>query len=111
MLGYIFLAIAIVTEVVATTFLKFTSGDNPELVGVRHRRGRLPRLVRRAVAVADPRRPAGRRLRDLVGGRRRGDRADLVGVLQGVAHLGADRRHRARHRSASACSSSAARHA
>lgn len=30
MLGYIFLAIAIVTEVVATTFLKFTSGDNPK---------------------------------------------------------------------------------
>lgn len=29
MLGYIFLAVAIVTEVIATTFLKFTSGDNP----------------------------------------------------------------------------------
>ncbi len=28
MLGYIFLAIAIVTEVIATTFLKFTSGEN-----------------------------------------------------------------------------------
>ena len=28
MLGYLFLAIAIVTEVIATTFLKFTSGEN-----------------------------------------------------------------------------------
>jgi small multidrug resistance pump len=28
-MGYIFLAIAIVTEVIATTFLKFTSGANP----------------------------------------------------------------------------------
>ncbi len=28
MLGYLFLAIAIVTEVVATTFLKFTSGED-----------------------------------------------------------------------------------
>ena len=28
MLGYVFLAIAIVTEVVATTFLKFTSGED-----------------------------------------------------------------------------------
>ncbi|WP_223694780.1 DMT family transporter [Leifsonia poae] len=27
--GYLFLGIAIATEVVATTFLKFTSGDNP----------------------------------------------------------------------------------
>ena len=27
-LGYLFLAVAIATEVVATTFLKFTSGDN-----------------------------------------------------------------------------------
>ncbi len=30
MTGYLFLAIAIATEVVATTFLKFTSGDNPK---------------------------------------------------------------------------------
>ena len=29
MLGYLFLGIAIATEVIATTFLKFTSGDNP----------------------------------------------------------------------------------
>ncbi len=29
MFGYLFLGIAIATEVVATTFLKFTSGDNP----------------------------------------------------------------------------------
>lgn len=29
-LGYLFLAVAIATEVVATTFLKFTSGDNPK---------------------------------------------------------------------------------
>jgi small multidrug resistance pump len=29
-LGYLFLGIAIVTEIVATTFLKFTSGDNPK---------------------------------------------------------------------------------
>lgn len=29
MLGYLYLGIAIATEVVATTFLKFTSGDNP----------------------------------------------------------------------------------
>jgi small multidrug resistance pump len=30
MLGYAFLAIAIATEVVATAFLKFTSGDDPK---------------------------------------------------------------------------------
>ncbi|KRC52299.1 cation transporter [Leifsonia sp. Root227] len=30
MLGYLFLGIAIATEVIATTFLKFTSGDNPK---------------------------------------------------------------------------------
>ena len=30
MLGYLFLGIAIATEVVATTFLKFTSGENPK---------------------------------------------------------------------------------
>ncbi|WP_426515946.1 DMT family transporter [Diaminobutyricibacter sp. McL0618] len=30
MLGYVFLAIAIVTEVIATTFLKFTSGPDPK---------------------------------------------------------------------------------
>ncbi|MHB1234835.1 MAG: DMT family transporter [Microbacteriaceae bacterium] len=30
MLGYLFLAIAIATEVVATTFLKFTSGAHPQ---------------------------------------------------------------------------------
>jgi len=29
-LGYIFLGIAIATEIVATTFLKFTSGENPK---------------------------------------------------------------------------------
>ncbi|QIZ98049.1 multidrug efflux SMR transporter [Leifsonia sp. PS1209] len=29
MLGYLYLGIAIATEVIATTFLKFTSGDNP----------------------------------------------------------------------------------
>ncbi len=29
-MGYVFLAIAIATEVVATTFLKFTSGENPK---------------------------------------------------------------------------------
>jgi small multidrug resistance pump len=29
-LGYLFLGIAIATEVIATTFLKFTSGDNPK---------------------------------------------------------------------------------
>lgn len=29
-LGYVFLAIAIITEVVATTFLKFTSGPDPK---------------------------------------------------------------------------------
>ena len=28
MLGYLFLAVAIATEVVATTFLKFTAGEN-----------------------------------------------------------------------------------
>jgi small multidrug resistance pump len=28
-MGYLFLAVAIVTEVIATTFLKFTSGANP----------------------------------------------------------------------------------
>ncbi|HEV7567084.1 MAG: cation transporter [Leifsonia sp.] len=28
MVGYLYLALAIVTEVIATTFLKFTSGDN-----------------------------------------------------------------------------------
>ena len=30
MLGYLFLAIAIATEVVATAFLKYTSGDDPK---------------------------------------------------------------------------------
>lgn len=29
-MGYILLALAIATEVVATTFLKFTSGENPK---------------------------------------------------------------------------------
>ncbi|GAA3883359.1 hypothetical protein GCM10022381_26950 [Leifsonia kafniensis] len=29
-MGYLFLALAIVTEVIATTFLKFTAGDNPK---------------------------------------------------------------------------------
>jgi len=29
-LGYLYLAVAIATEVVATTFLKFTSGENPK---------------------------------------------------------------------------------
>jgi small multidrug resistance pump len=29
-LGYLYLAVAIVTEIVATTFLKFTSGESPK---------------------------------------------------------------------------------
>lgn len=29
-MGYLFLAMAIVAEVIATTFLKFTSGENPK---------------------------------------------------------------------------------
>ena len=98
MLGYVFLAIAIATEVVATAFLKFTSGENPKwwafvIVVV----GYLASFFALSQSLGT-RRPARHRLRDLVGGRGRRHRADLVGVLQRVAHLGADRRHRPRHR-------------
>ena len=107
-MGYLFLALAIVGEVIATTFLKLTSGEKAvwwayPIVGV----GYVFAFTMLSLTLAQGG-AARHRLRDLGRRRRRARRDHQLARVRRDAHLAAARRHGARRRVASCCSRQAA---